>query len=100
MKTLLDILIKPVLSEKMTSQEAKLNSYGFIVQKSANKVQIKKAIEEMYGVIVESINTMRYAGKNKSRFTKTGYIAGKSNSYKKAIVTVKQGDKIDFFSNI
>lgn len=100
MKTSLEILVKPILTEKLTSQEEKLNRYGFIVDKTANKIQIKKAIEDMYGVTIESINTMRYAGKNKSRFTKAGVIAGKTNARKKAIVTVKKGDKIDFYSNI
>ncbi len=100
MKTSLEILLKPILTEKLTSQEEKLNRYGFMVDRSANKIQIKKAVEEMYGVTVESVNTMRYAGKNKSRFTKSGVIAGKTNSRKKAVVTVKKGDKIDFYSNI
>ena len=100
MKTSLEILLKPVLSEKTSAQEEKLNRYGFIVHKSANKLQIKKAIEEMYGVTVESVNTMRYAGKNKTRYTKAGLIAGKSVSFKKAMITVKKGDKIDFYSNI
>ena len=100
MKTSFEILIKPILTEKLTAQEEKLHRYGFMVDRSANKVQIKKAIEEMYGVTVESVNTMRYAGKNKSRFTKSGVIAGKSNAFKKALITVKKGDKIDFYSNI
>ncbi|MDR2038067.1 MAG: 50S ribosomal protein L23 [Bacteroidales bacterium] len=100
MKTSLEILLKPVLTEKMTSQEEKLNRYGFLVERTANKLQIRKAIEEMYGVTVVSVNTMRYAGKNKSRFTKSGVISGKSNAYKKAVVTVKEGEKIDFYSNI
>lgn len=100
MKTSLEILLKPILTEKMTAQEAPLNRYGFLVDRTANKIQIKKAIEEMYGITVDSVNTMRYAGKNKSRFTKTGIIAGKTNAYKKAMVTVKKGEKIDFYSNI
>ena len=100
MKTTLEILLKPILTEKLTAQEDSLHRYGFFVDKTANKVQIKKAIEEMYGVTVESVNTMRYAGKSKSRFTKAGVIAGKVNAFKKAIVTVKKGEKIDFYSNI
>jgi large subunit ribosomal protein L23 len=99
MKTSLEILIKPINTEKLTNAE-KLNRYGFKVERTANKVQIRKAVEEMYGVTVESVNTMRYAGKNKSRFTKAGVIAGKTNAYKKAVVTVAKGDKIDFYSNI
>jgi large subunit ribosomal protein L23 len=96
----MDILHKPIITEKMTNLGEKLNRYGFIVDKRANKVQIKKAIEEMYGVSVESVNTMRYGGKNKSRFTKTGLIAGKTNAFKKAVVAIADGEKIDFYSNI
>ncbi|HOK61020.1 MAG: 50S ribosomal protein L23 [Tenuifilum sp.] len=96
----MDILIKPVVTEKMERLTDKLNQYGFIVDKRANKLQIKKAIEELYGVTVDSVNTMRYAGKVKSRYTRTGVLVGRTNSYKKAIVTLKEGDKIDFYSNI
>ena len=96
----MNILIKPIITEKLTDQEETLNRFGFIVEKSANKLQIKDAVEEMYGVNVISVNTMRYGGKAKSRFTKTGVISGKTNSYKKAIVTLVDGDKIDFYSNI
>ncbi len=100
MKTTLEILLKPVLTEKLTAQEEPLQRYGFLVARTANKIQIKKAVEEMYGVTVVSVNTMRYGGKNKSRFTKSGVIAGRSNAFKKAMVTVKKGEKIDFYSNI
>ena len=96
----MDILIKPVVTEKMERLTDKLNQYGFIVDKRANKLQIKKAIEELYGVTVDSVSTMRYAGKVKSRYTRTGVLVGRTNSYKKAIVTLKEGDKIDFYSNI
>ena len=72
----------------------------FLVEKRANKMQIRKAVEEIYGVTVESVNTMRYGGKKKSRFTKSGIIAGKTDSYKKAIITLAEGDQIDFYSNI
>ena len=96
----MEILLKPIVTEKMTAQGEDMNQYGFIVAKNANKIQIRKAIEEMYGVTVDSVNTMRYAGKNKSRYTKSGIITGKSNSYKKAIVTLVEGDTIDFYSNI
>ena len=94
------IIIKPVVTEKMTELTEKLNRVAFIVENGANKIEIKKAIEEMYGVQVEAINTMRYQGKAKSRYTKAGMINGRTNSYKKAIVTLSEGDKIDFFSNI
>lgn len=96
----MDILIKPVVTEKMTGQTEKLNRYGFVVDHRVNKIEIKKAVEKMYGVSVESINTMNYAGKSKSKFTKAGLIEGKTNKYKKAIVTVTEGDVIDFYSNI
>ena len=96
----MDILIKPIVTEKMTIQGEKLNRYGFVVEKTANKLQIKKAVEEMYSVTVAEVNTMRYGGKVKSRFTKAGYLVGRTNSFKKAIITLKEGDKIDFYSNI
>ncbi|PLW97051.1 MAG: 50S ribosomal protein L23 [Marinilabiliales bacterium] len=94
------IIIKPVITEKMTDLSEKRNQFGFIVDKSANKLQIKTAVEELYGVEVVAVNTMKYAGKAKSRFTKGGVISGKTNSYKKAIVTVAEGETIDFYSNI
>lgn len=94
------IIVKPVVSEKMTDQTEKLNRYGFLVNHTANKIQIKKAVEDAYGVAVESVNTMNYAGKAKSRFTKAGLIKGRTNRYKKAIITVAEGDVIDFYSNI
>ncbi|HNW71054.1 MAG TPA: 50S ribosomal protein L23, partial [Bacteroidales bacterium] len=74
--------------------------YAFLVDKKANKLQIKKAVEDLYEVKVEEVNTMIYAGKTKSRYTKAGYISGRKNSTKKAIVTLAQGEKIDFYSNI
>jgi len=96
----MEILIKPIVTEKMTIQGEKLNRYGFVVEKTANKLQIKKAVEDMYSVTVAEVNTMRYGGKVKSRFTKAGYLVGRTNSFKKAIITLKEGDKIDFYSNI
>ena len=100
MNTPFEILLKPILSEKLTAQEEKLRRYGFLVHRSANKVQIKKAVEEMYGVTVDFVNTMRYAGKDKSRYTKTGIISGRGNHSKKAMITLRKGEKIDFYSNI
>jgi large subunit ribosomal protein L23 len=84
----------------MSAQGEKLNSYGFIVDPRANKLQIKTAVEEMYQVTVERVNTINYSGKVKARMTKAGYIVGRTNRYKKAIVTLKNDDKIDFYSNI
>jgi len=96
----MDIIIKPVVTEKMNAQAEGLKKYGFIVSKKANKVQIKKAVETLYGVTVESVNTMYYAGKRKSRFTKAGVISGRQNAFKKAVITLREGDVIDFYSNI
>jgi Ribosomal protein L23 len=95
-----EILIRPLVTEKFTAMGEKLNRYGFEVTRDANKIQIKKAVEGLYGVTVAAVNTVRYAGKVKSRFTKSGVITGQKNSCKKAIVTLKEGDKIDFYSNI
>jgi large subunit ribosomal protein L23 len=96
----MEILIKPIVTEKMTTLGEDLNRYGFLVHKDANKIQIKKAVEKMYGVSVSSVNTMIYGGKVKSRFTKSGVVTGKTNSYKKAIITLIEGETIDFYSNI
>jgi len=94
------IILKPVVTEKATGISEKLNRFTLRVDKNANKVEIKKAIEEMYGVTVTSVNTAIMPSKKKSRFTKGGVISGKTSAYKKAIVTLKEGDKIDFYSNI
>jgi large subunit ribosomal protein L23 len=96
----MDILIKPLVTEKMTAQSERFNRYGFIVDRRASKPQIKKAVESLYDVSVDSVNTMVYGGKIKSRYTKGGVITGKTASYKKAIVTLVDGDSIDFYSNI
>ena len=94
------ILIKPILTEKQTAISEKFpNRYGFRVTPDANKAQIKAAIEQVYGVKVESVNTINYPGKRKSRFTKAGAVNGKTSAYKKAIITLKEGEVIDFFSN-
>jgi large subunit ribosomal protein L23 len=96
----MNIIVKPIVTEKMTSLTDKLNRYGFIVKKDANKVEIKNAIEKLYGVTVTDVNTIRYAGKAKQRFTKTGLISGRTDSFKKAIISLKEGETIDFYSNI
>ena len=95
-----EILIRPIVTEKLTILGEKLNRYGFMVDPRANKLEIKEAIEELYGVTVASVNTLKYAGKVKSRFTKGGVISGQKNSYKKAMITLGEGEKIDFYSNI
>ena len=94
------IIIKPIITEKMTRQGETLNRYGFFVDRKANKLQIKQAIKDLYGVEVESISTMVVFGKKKSRYTKSGVISGRSASRKKAIVTLAKGETIDFYSNI
>jgi large subunit ribosomal protein L23 len=96
----MNILIKPVVTEKMSSHGEEMNRFGFIVDKRANKIQVKKAVEELYGVTVASVNTMIYQGKSRSRNTRTGIVHGKTKSFKKAIVTLVEGDTIDFYSNI
>ena len=94
------ILIKPIVTEKMTIQGEKLNRYGFIVDREANKLQIKAAVEQAYNVTVADVNTVNYHGKRKSRYTKAGMLKGRTNHYKKAIVTVAGEDRIDFYANI
>ncbi len=96
----MNILLKPIVTEKMTAAGEKFNRYGFVVAKTANKLQIKKAVEELYEVTVLDVNTMRFAGKMKTRFTRSGVLSGKTNAYKKAVVTVAEGEAIDFYSNI
>ena len=94
------IIKKPVITEKMTAISEKLNKYAFIVDKNANKIQIKNAVEKLYDVKVAAVNTMNYDGKKKSRYTKSGVISGRTAAFKKAIVTLKEGNTIDFYSNI
>lgn len=94
------VLVKPIISEKMSTQAEKLNRYGFVVQKTANKLQIKQAVEAMYGVKVVSVNTQQYIGKVKMRNTTKGLAIGRVNSLKKAVVTLKDGEVIDFYASI
>ena len=94
------MIIKPLVTEKMTKTTDKFNRFGFIVRPEANKLEIKKEIEAMYNVTVVDVNTMNYAGKSKSRYTKAGFVKGRTIAVKKAIVTLKDGDTIDFYSNI
>ena len=94
------MIVKPIVTEKMTQLGDKLNRYGFRVQKGANKIEIKQAVEKMYEVTVTDVNTLIVAPKKKSRNTKSGVVKGKTTPYKKAIITVKAGETIDFYSNI
>jgi large subunit ribosomal protein L23 len=96
----MDVIVKPIITEKYTALGEKLNRYGFIVNMDANKVQIKSAVEKAYGVKVKDVNTQRYIGKTKTRYTKAGFISGVVNRQKKAIITLADGETIDFYSNI
>ena len=93
-------IIKPLVSEKANALTEKLNQFSFVVRPEANKLQIKAEIEALYNVNVVSVNTVKYAGKTKSRYTKAGLVRGRSNAFKKAIVTLKEGESIDIYSNI
>ena len=94
-----NILIRPLITEKVATLNEK-GRYGFVVATKANKVEIKKAIEKLYGVNVEEINTMIARGKTKSKQSKSGVLTGRTNSYKKAIVKVAEGEVIDIYSGI
>ena len=96
----MSIIIKPIITEKITKEGELFNRFGFVVDKKANKVQIKKAVEATYGISVVSVNTMNYRADRTTKYTKSGLISGKTNSYKKAIVQVKEGETIDFYNNI
>ena len=94
-------IIKPLVTEKMTKiTDKKSNCYGFIVRPEANKLQIKAEVESLYNVNVVNVNTLLYAGKRPARYTKAGLVKGQKTSFKKAIVTLKEGESIDFYSNI
>ncbi|MBI1287513.1 MAG: 50S ribosomal protein L23 [Flavobacteriales bacterium] len=96
----MEVLVKPLITEKMTGLAEKRGQYGFVVNRKANKLDVKKAVEQMYGVNVESVNTMVIPGKKRSRNTKTKFIVGRTSAVKKAIVTLAEGQSIDFYSNI
>lgn len=96
----MSIIIKPIITEKITKEGEVFNRFGFVVDKKANKVQIKKAVEAAYGISVVTVNTMNYRADRTTKYTKSGLISGKSNSYKKAVVQVKEGETIDFYNNI
>ena len=96
----MSVLIKPIITEKMTADSELFNRYGFIVDPKANNLQFKEAVEKAYGVRVEKVRTMNYGPERKTRYTKTGIQQGKTNAIKKAIVDVAEGDAIDFYSNL
>ena len=95
-----NILIKPLITEKMSLDTERNNCYGFVVADGANKIEIKKSIESAYGVTVTSVRTVRVDGKARQRSTKTGVVRGRTNGYKKAIVSLADGQTIDFYDNI
>ena len=96
----MSVIIKPIITEKITKDGEVFNRFGFIVDKKANKIQIKNAIEAAYGVNVVNVNTMIYRADRTVKYTKSGLISGKTNAYKKAIVQVQEGETIDFYTNI
>jgi large subunit ribosomal protein L23 len=96
----MSIIVKPIVTEKVTKNSELLNQFGFVVDRKANKIQIKKAIEAAYGVNVVSVNTMNVRPDRTTKYTKSGLISGKTNAYKKAIVQVQEGETIDFYNNI
>ena len=97
---LTEILIKPILTEKANAQQEKLSRYAFKVDRRANKLEIKTAIEQFYGVNVLEVNTLVVPGKNKFRSTKAGVVSGIKSGYKKALVTVAKGETIDLYASI
>jgi len=95
----MDLIIRPIVTEKITTQTDLFNRYGFVVSRFANKIDIKKSIESLYNVKVKSVRTMNYYGKKKSKFTKGGVVQGKKNAFKKAVVELQEGSSIDFYNN-
>jgi large subunit ribosomal protein L23 len=96
----MSIIIKPIITEKITKESEISNRFGFVVDRKANKIQIKKAIEATYGVNIVAINTMNVRPDRSTKYTKSGLISGKTAAYKKAIVQVQDGETIDFYNNI
>lgn len=94
------VLIKPIITEKITNASELSGTYGFIVDKRANKIQIKNAVEEAYSVAVTKVRTMNYPFERKTKFTKKGVVTGKTGGFKKAIIQLSEGESIDFYSNI
>lgn len=96
----MSIIIKPIITEKITKDGELFNRFGFMVDRKANKVEIKKAVESAYGVTVVEVNTMNVRPDRSVKYTKSGLIQGKTNAYKKAVVQVKEGETIEFYNNI
>ena len=96
----MSILIKPIITEKATNDSELFNRYSFVVDKSANKIEIKKAVETAYGVSISSVKTLNYPVQKNTKFTKKGLVTGKKGAYKKAIIQVAEGESIDFYNNL
>lgn len=96
----MSVIKRPIITERLTEEAETLNRYGFIVNPKASKIEIKKEIESMYDVTVRAVNTMNYLGKPKTRYTKAAILKGRTSDFKKAIVTLAEGDVIDFYSGI
>jgi large subunit ribosomal protein L23 len=96
----MNILIKPIITEKATNDSELFNRYAFVVNKRANKLEIKNAVEQAYGVTIESVRTMNYPVQRNTKFTKSGVVQAMKGAYKKAVVQLAEGDNIDFYSNI
>ena len=96
----MSVLIKPIVTEKTTSESELRNRYTFLVNPKANKVEIKKAVESTYGVTVDKVRTLIYGPERRTRFNKNGIQYGKTNATKRALVQVAEGDQIDFYSNL
>ncbi|MFB9077413.1 50S ribosomal protein L23 [Flavobacterium procerum] len=96
----MSIIIRPIVTEKVTKESEVLNRFGFIVDRKANKIEIKKAVEATYGVTIVSVNTMNVRPDRTTKYTKSGLISGKTNAVKKAFVQVQEGETIDFYNNI
>jgi large subunit ribosomal protein L23 len=97
---LAEVLVKPILTEKANAQQDKLRRFAFKVARKANKLEIKKAVEEFYGVTVTDVNTSVVPGKNKTRYTKAGFVKGQKPAFKKAMVTVAEGETLDIYGSI
>jgi len=96
----MSILIKPIITEKATNDSELFNRYSFVVDKSANKIEIKKALETAYGVSISSVKTLNYPVQKNTKFTKKGLVTGKKGAYKKAIIQLAEGESIDFYNNL
>lgn len=96
----MNILIKPIITEKATSDSELFNRYAFVVDKRANKLEIKDAVETAYGVTISSVKTLNYPVKRNTKYTKKGLVTGMKSSYKKAIVQLAEGESIDFYNNL